>query len=253
MNGYDEGYKYWSPVRAEAWEDPGAYGGMRSNALPLPPPRAARSEFGSGGGMYDVEYDNRARGPGAWHGLPYPSRHFDSERIRAGEIMTPDPEFVSGHATLAEASRIMAGRDVGIIPVVESDGRGRLIGVITDRDIAVRAVSRGASPNALVRDFMSDRIRSVHPETPLREVIRTMSRERIRRLPVVDRDGRLVGIISQADLAVDYTGFDPAREQEVEEMIERISEPGHPRERGSPYQAWGAPEASRRRGPFNYW
>jgi CBS domain-containing protein len=204
--------------------------------------------------MYDVEYDHRGRAePGVWRRGHYQQRRHDSEVISAAEIMTLSPEFVSRHTSLAEVSRLMDKLDVGIVPVVEANGTGRLIGVITDRDIAVRAVAHGVTSSAPVGEFMSERVQTVYPDTPLREVILTMSRGRVRRLPVVDRGGRLVGIISQADLAVDYARFDADREKEVEEMIERISEPGHPRRQKTPDTETRMSQRSRRWEPYSYW
>jgi predicted transcriptional regulator len=77
-----------------------------------------------------------------------------------------------------------------------------------------------------VSDYMTEQVETVNKNDSLRDVFNVMKREQVRRVPVTDREGRLVGIIAQADLAVDYAGLDLQRETEVEEVIERISEPG---------------------------
>lgn len=146
--------------------------------------------------------------------------------MRAADIMTADPTAVTPHSTLADAARWMAELDVGIMPVVDAPETNRLLGVVTDRDLAVRGLARGRDGGAPVADCMTADVCAVHPTASIREVFDLMKRERVRRVPVTDAGGRLVGIIAQADLAVHYAGLDVEREREVEEVIERISEPG---------------------------
>jgi CBS domain-containing protein len=152
--------------------------------------------------------------------------------VRAADIMTGDPRAVTPRSTLADAARLMAELDVGIMPVVESAERARLVGVVTDRDLAVRGLARGKDGGAPVADCMTADVATVQPMARIREVFDLMKRERIRRVPVIDSEGLLVGIIAQADLAVHYAGLDVEREREVEEVIERISEPGGGRGHG---------------------
>jgi CBS domain-containing protein len=166
----------------------------------------------------------------------------DSDRIRAWQIMTEDPTAVTADTTLAVAAQLMRELDVGVIPVVDDDEGGRLVGVITDRDMVVRALADGKDGKATVGDHMTAEVTTVAPGDSVHDVLDVMKHERVRRVPVTDADGRLVGIISQADLAVSYAGLDIEREAEVEEAIERISEPrvfrdrhSHGIRRGRPY------------------
>jgi CBS domain-containing protein len=152
-----------------------------------------------------------------------------SDRIRAGDIMTEQPTAVTPETTLQEAAHLMEDLDVGILPVVADREGRRLSGVITDRDIAVRAVAHGRDGKTAVAECMTPRVSSVRPDSTVHEVLNLMKREQVRRVPVCDEEGRLVGIIAQADLAVHYAGLDLERETEVEEMIERVSEPARPR------------------------
>lgn len=151
------------------------------------------------------------------------------ERVRASHIMTRHPETVTPDTPLSDVAARMRDLDVGIIPVVTGDGDSRLQGVITDRDIVVRAAAEGKDlKKEKVRDHMTGDVGVVGMNSNVREVFSVMKRERVRRVPVVDGENRLVGIIAQADLAVDYAGLDLQRETEVEEVIERISEPARP-------------------------
>jgi CBS domain-containing protein len=142
--------------------------------------------------------------------------------------MTENPHAVTPDATLSEVAQKMRDLDVGIIPVVESDENRRLRGVITDRDITLRAVAEGKGGDAKVSECMTERVRAVNKNDSIQDVMWVMRREQVRRVPVTDREGRLVGIIAQADLAVDYASDDASRETEVGETLERISEPARP-------------------------
>ena len=143
----------------------------------------------------------------------------------AREIMTRNPECVTPQDDLSRAARIMRDKDVGIVPVVDGgDGALRLIGVVTDRDLAVRHVAEGHGPNCKVEEAMSrNDLVVARPDDDVDNVMRKMRERQVRRVPVVD-DGRLVGIIAQADLAVDYS-----EDSEVGRTVERISEPARPR------------------------
>jgi CBS domain-containing protein len=142
--------------------------------------------------------------------------------------MTENPECVTPNATLADAAKKMRDLDVGIIPVVDSDQNRRLRGVITDRDIAVRAVAEGKDiKSTKVSDCMTDDVETVNKNDMVRDVMNVMKREQVRRVPVTDREGRLVGIIAQADVALDITD-DHGGAHLFADTVERISEPGHP-------------------------
>jgi CBS domain-containing protein len=114
------------------------------------------------------------------------------------EAMSRDVKTVGPDVQIQEAARIMLDQDVGALPVGEND---RLVGMITDRDIAVRGVAAGKAPSARVREVMSGEIRFCFEDEDTAHIARNMADQQIRRLPVVDRNKRLVGIIALADLA----------------------------------------------------
>lgn len=181
-------------------------------------------EMGYGGADYE-----RARSFGGGRGGSWGVGWGRGPEPRAGELMTENPECVTPDANLTDVARRMRELNVGIIPVVDSMESRRLRGVITDRDIAVRAVAEGKGGNTKVSDCMTSDVETVNKNDPVGDVLDVMQREQVRRVPVTDREGRLVGIIAQADLTVDYAAHDPRREVMVEDTIERISEPGRPR------------------------
>lgn len=180
----------------------------------------------------------------------------DAGRVRARDLMTEDPEVVTPSSTLAEAAAKMRDLDVGIIPVVDDRTTMSLRGVITDRDIAVRAAAEAKDmAKSKVSDFMTEDVSTCEEEDSVRAIFDVMKREQVRRVPIVDQDGRLVGIVAQADLAVDYAGLDLGREAEVEEVVERISEPATPRRwdySGSNRNYGMRPEYRGSRGRYDY-
>ena len=137
--------------------------------------------------------------------------------MKVCDAMSRDVQVASPTQSIRNAARIMAKIDVGVLPVGEND---RLVGMITDRDIAVRAVAEGKAASTKVRDIMSEEVLYCFEDQDLEEVARNMSIMKIRRLPVVNRDKRLVGIISLGDLA---RNEDPTT---AGEAISQISEPG---------------------------
>lgn len=146
--------------------------------------------------------------------------------MQAREIMTPDPRTLTPGDTVSEAGRIMRELDVGIVPVVKDGDGGQLDGVITDRDIAVRHVAERHTDDCRISDHMSRGVATVSPDEDVDRVMERMRSEQVRRIPVVEDGGRLVGIIAQADLAVE-TG--PEKTEAVEETVEEISEPAEPK------------------------
>lgn len=135
-------------------------------------------------------------------------------RIR--ELMTENPKTVSSDATVVEAARVMREDDVGLVPVVDGD---RLVGTVTDRDIAIRVVAEERDPNnTTVRETASTDLVTIDPEQDLGEALRLMAQHQVRRLPVVEEDGRLVGIVAQADVA--RHGDD----SETGQVVEQISQ-----------------------------
>ena len=145
--------------------------------------------------------------------------------MKISELMTKNPCTVTPDTPVSEAARLMKEEDVGIVPVVERVGgaetRGRLVGVITDRDIAIRHVAEGRTTDTPVRDVMSGGVKTATPDDTVDSVMALMGREQVRRVPVVDERGSLVGVVSQADLA--RKASDPAK---VEKTVEQISQPG---------------------------
>ncbi|HSL64428.1 MAG TPA: CBS domain-containing protein [Gaiellaceae bacterium] len=134
------------------------------------------------------------------------------------ELMTSNPKAVETSTPVVEAARIMKQEGVGPVPVVE-DG-GKLTGILTDRDIALRVVAEGKDPQSTtVGEIMSRDLVTIDPEQPLDEALRLMASHQVRRLPVCEEDGRLVGIVAQADVAIE--GGSDARTGEVVEQISR--------------------------------
>jgi CBS domain-containing protein len=132
------------------------------------------------------------------------------------DVMTANPRSIGTTDSVVEAARLMRDEDVGSLPVVEE---GRLIGMITDRDIAIRVVAESAQPGSLtVGDVASRDAVTAQPGQDLDEALRLMAHHQVRRLPVVEGD-RLVGILAQADVA-----HEEDREK-VGEMVEAISDP----------------------------
>jgi CBS domain-containing protein len=142
--------------------------------------------------------------------------------MQAKEIMSADPQCCTPEDTLRDAARMMADADCGCLPVIEDKAGKRVIGVLTDRDIAIRGVARGKTPDSKVNDVMSPAPACCFAEDDVDEVERIMVEKQVRRVPVVDGDGRVVGMIAQADLARDNRA---ASDREVGRIVEKISEP----------------------------
>ena len=130
------------------------------------------------------------------------------------EVMTSEVKACEPTATVADAAKLMAQEDVGPIPVVED---GRLVGIVTDRDIVVNAVAKGTDVNtATVGDIASRDLVTISPDDDMNDALNLMAQNQVRRLPVVEGD-RLVGIVAQADIA--RTG----RDKKTGEVVEEIS------------------------------
>jgi CBS domain-containing protein len=128
--------------------------------------------------------------------------------------MTESPRTVSSDVTVVEAARVMRDDDFGLVPVVDGD---RLVGTVTDRDIAIRVVAEERDPSTTtVREIASADLVTIDPEQELGEALRLMAQHQVRRLPVVEEDGRLVGIVAQADVA--RHGDDTQTGQVVEQI-----------------------------------
>ena len=138
------------------------------------------------------------------------------------EVMTDRPRCVTLDTPISEAASLMESENIGSLPVLEGE---ELAGMITDRDIVVRAVAKGKDPRGMpVREVVSRELVTVCAEQDLSDALTKMASEQVRRLPVVDEDNRLVGILAQADVALE------AKEKTVGEMVEEISRsPSGPR------------------------
>lgn len=137
--------------------------------------------------------------------------------MKVREAMTHDVCLTSPDQTISDAAKVMAAIDAGALPVEQDD---RLVGVITDRDIAVRAVAEGKSPETKVRDVMSREVLYCYEDQDLDAVTRNMATVKVRRLPVLSRDKRLVGIISLGDVARQHG------ETLEEKALRDLSKPG---------------------------
>jgi CBS domain-containing protein len=130
------------------------------------------------------------------------------------DVMTSDPCTIDAGKSVAYAAKMMRDEDVGLAPIVEGD---KLIGMLTDRDIAIRVVAEGKDPDQVtVREVASKQVVTIDPQQDLDEALRIMAKHQVRRLPVVEEDGRLVGVVAQADVARE--GDDKETGQLVEEI-----------------------------------
>ena len=132
------------------------------------------------------------------------------------EVMSSNPCAIDADKPVAYAAKMMRDEDVGLAPVVEGD---RLVGTLTDRDIVTRVVAEGKDPQTVtVREVASTDLVTIDPEQDLDEALRLMASHQVRRLPVVEEDGRLVGIVAQADVARE------GKDKETGKLVEEISE-----------------------------
>ena len=140
------------------------------------------------------------------------------------DVMTARPRCAAPGTPLGHVAELMQTQDIGAIPVLDGD---RLAGMITDRDIVVRAVAQDQDPRGIPsREISSGELVTVGPDQDLSDALHLMARHQVRRLPVIDDENRLVGVVSQADIAL------AARDKSVGEMVAAISEPPQgPRQR----------------------
>jgi CBS domain-containing protein len=136
--------------------------------------------------------------------------------MKVKDCMTRDVQLIGPDETIADAARAMAKCDCGALPVASPD---RLLGMITDRDICVRAIARGRGPDAKVRDVMSSEVMYCYDDEKIEDVLENMGDIQVRRLPVVDRNKRLVGIVALSDMA-------DGREKPAGEALCQISRSG---------------------------
>ena len=136
-------------------------------------------------------------------------------RARCREIMSTDVKTVDRATSIREVASVMRDADVGSLPVVEN---GKLVGIVTDRDIVVRSLAEDRDPSTSVGYAMTTDVYSVKPDDFVFEAIRLMGDKQVRRIPVVSEDGMLAGIISMADIALEVED-----DREIAEALEEIS------------------------------
>jgi CBS domain-containing protein len=137
--------------------------------------------------------------------------------MKVSEAMSRDVRITSPKETVQKAAQTMASLDAGVLPVGEKD---HLVGMITDRDIAIRGIAKGKGPEAKVREVMTEDVKYCFDDQEVEEVARNMADIQVRRLPVLNRDKRLVGILSLGDIAISRDSADAG------EALRGISRPG---------------------------
>lgn len=145
--------------------------------------------------------------------------------MKARDLMTPDPAQVTQSDSLQRVSQLMAEHDCGCIPVVTAADQRSLVGVVTDRDIAIRAVAEGRPVTTPVGEIMTPNPDCVTPDDDLERVEKLMADRQIRRVVVVDDTGECVGIIAQADLARAAKRSSDPSPKEMVDVLEKISTP----------------------------
>jgi CBS domain-containing protein len=136
-------------------------------------------------------------------------------RLRCSEIMTRNVKTAAAGSTLRDVAAIMRDGDMGAVPVVDGS---KLVGIVTDRDIVVRGIAEGVTAETPVSDVMTRELYSVQPDDFVFEAIRLMGDKQVRRMPVIDSNGELKGIIAMADVALETED-----EREIAETLEEIS------------------------------
>lgn len=139
--------------------------------------------------------------------------------MKARDIMSKNPRTVTPDTRIQDAARMMKDEDVGILPVIEGAGKNKLIGVVTDRDIAIRCVAQGHdSSKCMVKEAMSGEVKTCREDDSVDKLMDMMGREQVRRIPIVDERGTLVGIVAQADIVK------KADDGKAERTVEKISQ-----------------------------
>jgi CBS domain-containing protein len=142
--------------------------------------------------------------------------------MRVRDVMTADPACCTPDATAQDAAILMRDNDCGSLPVVESDSNRRLLGIVTDRDLAIRGLAEGRGPDTRVREIMTEGPTTTAPDDEVEIVREVMVAQQVRRVPVIAEDGRVLGIVAQADMAREEGA---ASAQEIGRIVEAISDP----------------------------
>lgn len=130
-------------------------------------------------------------------------------------VMTPNPRTIQPSTPVVEAARLMRDDDIGPLPIVEGN---RVVGILTDRDIVLRTIAEGKDPQSVTAgEIASKQLVTIDPDQSLDEAAQLMAKHQVRRLPVCEEDGRLVGIVAQADVAIQ------APTQQAGEIVQEIS------------------------------
>ena len=137
--------------------------------------------------------------------------------MKIQDIMSAEPSTVTPDTPITEAARMMKEHNIGMLPVVESEGSRRLVGVVTDRDITIRHVAEGHLSDCPVREAMTDNVSTAKADENVDRVMTLMAQEQVRRIPIVDERGDLVGVVSQADIVLE-AGDNTKAEQTVEQI-----------------------------------
>jgi CBS domain-containing protein len=145
--------------------------------------------------------------------------------MKARDIMTANPACCTPEDTARDAARLMAECDCGVVPVVEDRQSMRLVGVVTDRDLAVRGLAQGKGADARVSDLMTTKLNCCGPNDDVKEIERVMAERQVRRVPIIDERGCCIGVVAQADLARAAVTTREVSDYEVARVVERISEP----------------------------
>jgi len=141
-------------------------------------------------------------------------------KTQVKSIMTVNPQSCAPDASLQEAARLMQRCNCGAIPVVANDGALRVVGIITDRDIACRAVAEGKDPaKTTVSECMSSGLATIGQDDAVKDCCQTMERAQLRRLLVLDEEGELCGIVSQADVALHLS------KNKIADVVKEVSQP----------------------------
>ncbi len=204
----------WSGRDFESGREIGAYGqdpqargyGLGEGRFGTFGERDREGAFGRERGTRERERDTEGR-----------RSRWQREPFTAGEIMTRDIKAVTKQSTLQNVAEVMKDENCGIVPIV--DESHKLLGVVTDRDLVIRTLAEGKTPSEVkVEDVMTEDLEVVTADEELKEVVELMGKKQVRRIPVVDRDDRLVGIIAMADIAnrADY-------DEDLQDALERIS------------------------------
>ncbi len=141
--------------------------------------------------------------------------------MKVRDLMTKNPASVTPDADLAKVARLMADHNVGSIPVVENASSKKVIGMVTDRDIAIRAVAQGKNPVQMqAQEVMSSQVVTVKQDDDIQNVTKVMEQHQVRRVPVVDETGMICGMVAQADIAL------KTNDKMTGNVVEDISKPG---------------------------